>query len=334
MTCEPRDSERITQVESLNARLKSLIDQLTSILDQAAGEFEKNGLWSDRTNSFQKQLQASLQELKIIHRHLDCEAADRNRIEQALEASNRELKDLIYMTSHDFREPLRKIASFGAILKESLEGRIGQEDKENLDFMIDGAERMNQMIEDLLVYSRINTKTIVIEKVNVNEIIKKLEQLDLSKPLEDTDTHIEIPEPLPHIKADPVLVRQLLRNLIIHAIKHRKEDASQPIVIRSARTNNDEVQITCEMHGLSIEAKNNEDLFKMTLHSHSRQEYEEADSGLAVCKKIVERHGGRIGFTSDAGTGPILWFTMPVSKLLETESNTQNIDPTISLTVS
>ncbi|MBN2314037.1 MAG: hypothetical protein JXM79_08915 [Sedimentisphaerales bacterium] len=320
-------------MESLETRLKLLIDQLSSITDRGAVELEHVGPSSDRSNTIRKQLQAGVQELKNIDHQLNDEVASRKRIEKALEATTGELKDFIYMTSHDFREPLRKIASFGAILKESLDGKIGQEDQENLDFMIDGAERMNQMIEELLAYSRINTRTIVLEKVDVNEIIKQLEQLDLGKPLEETGIPIEIPEPLPHVQADPVLVRQLLRNLMIHAIEHRGQAASRQIVIRSERIHNDEIKIECEMNGICTEAKNNEDPFKMSLHSHSRQEYEEAGTGLAICKKIVERHGGRIGITPKAETGSILWFTLPVSKHLEPKSNTRNIDPTAPLTI-
>jgi len=321
-------------VKSLNARLTLLIDELSSLLDQDVKELEQIGPSLDRSNTIKRQLQAGVQELKIINHHLGCEAAERTRFERALEASNQELKDFIYMTSHDFREPLRKIASFGAILKESLRGKIGQEDQGNLDFMIDGAERMSQMIEDLLAYSRINTRAIVIEKVDVNEIIEQLKQLDLDKLLEDSGARVEIPEPLPHLLADPGLVRQLLRNLIIHAIKHLKEDAPRPIVIRSERADNGEVKMECEINGIRTEAKNDEDLFKMSLHSHSRQEYEEPGTGLAICKKIVERHGGRIGITSHPGAPSTLWFTLPVSKHLDPKPDTPRIDPTMPLAVS
>lgn len=314
-------------MQSLNSRLKLLIAQFTDLLNQATGELKKIGPSSDRFNHISKQFQAGLDKLTIIDHQLDSETDDRKGMVDALEASHRELKDFIYMTSHDFREPLRKIASFGAILKESLDGKIDQEDQENLDFMIDGAERMNQMIEDLLAYSRINTRTLAIEKVDVNEVIEQLKQLDLGKPLEETNTHIEIPEPLPYIQADPVLARQLMRNLIIHAIKHRQGDGPQRIVIRFERTNNNNVKIDCEMSGIHPEVNTPKDLFKMSLHSGSRQEYEEAGTGLAICKKIVERHDGRIGTQPNADAGLILWFTLPVTKPSEPEPNRQCIDP-------
>lgn len=257
----------------------------------------------------------------LIDQNSDKQTAERQRLEKALKASDQELKDFIYMTSHDFREPLRKIASFGAILKESLEGRIEPEDLENLDFMIDGAERMMQMIEDLLAYSRINTRPLAIKKVNLNEVVEQLQTLDLAKLLEDTDAHIEVPEPLPNVPVDPALVRQLLRNLIIHAIKHRKKDSPLKIVIRIEHHTEDEVKVKCEDNGAGIEAESDKDPFKMSLHSHSRQEYEEAGTGLAICKKIVDRHGGRIGITSKVGAGSTLWFTLPVPKPMPPESD-------------
>lgn len=303
----------------MNARPKLLIDQLSSLFNQLVAQLEQIGHTTNQYDSTKQQFQAHMQALQTIDQQLDKGAAKLHRMEEALEALNQELKDVIYMTSHDFREPLRKIASFGAILRESLEGKIGQEDQENLDFMIDGAERMTQMIEDLLAYSRINTKIIAIEKVNLNDVVEHLEKLDLAKLLEDTGAQIQIPEPLPSVQGDPVLIRQLLRNLIIHAIKHRKEDVHLRIVMRSERTTADEVIIVCEDNGVGTETKNNEDMFKMSLHSHSRQEYEEAGTGLAACKKIVDRHGGRIGIESKAGVGITIWFTLPVSKHLEPE---------------
>jgi len=122
-----------------------------------------------------RQQQADEQELKTANEQLRCEIAERRRLEEALDVSNTELRDFIHMASHDLREPLRKISSFGMLLKDSLDGNLDKENQENLSFMIDGAERMTQMIEDLLAYSRINTKATVCEMVDLNEIVEQLE---------------------------------------------------------------------------------------------------------------------------------------------------------------
>lgn len=321
-------------MERLSTSLRPLIDRLTSVLDEMAAELEQTESPSDRYNTITQQLKTCVQELKIIDQQLDNEAAEYKRIEEALDASHEELKDFIYMTSHDFREPLRKISSFGAMLKESLDGRIEQENQENLGFMLDGAERMTQMIEDLLAYSRINTRKIAIEKVDLNDVVEQLKTLDLGTLLEDTGAHIEVPEPLPNVQADSVLARQLFRNLIIHAIKHRKDDTKPRIVVRTERITKDEVRIECEDNGVGVETTNDKDIFKMSLRSYSRQEYEEAGTGLAVCKKIVDRHGGRIGIKSKAGVGSTLWFTLPVLKRLKPEHGELLVNPTSSQALS
>jgi light-regulated signal transduction histidine kinase (bacteriophytochrome) len=175
------------------------------------------------------------------------------------------------------------------------------------------------MIEDLLAYSRINTRTLAIEKVNLNDVIEQLEKLDLAKLLEDTGAEINIPEPLPNVQGDPILIRQLIRNLIIHAIKYRKADAHLRIVIRSEWMTADEVKIICENNGIDLVTRSEEHMFKMSLHSHSRQEYEEAGTGLAICKKIVDRHGGRAGIEPKTGVGTNVWFTLPISKRMAPE---------------
>ena len=308
-------------MEKPNVSLRSLIDQLSSILDQVAGELEQIGISDDRYNIIKQKLLAGEHELKTIDQQMNKEVTKCKRIEEALDASHEELKDFIYMTSHDFREPLRKISSFGAILKESLDGKIEKEDQENLDFMIDGAERMSQMIDNLLAYSRINTKTLTAEMVDLNAIVEQLKHLDLGRLLEETGAHIEITQPLPKIPADPVLIRQLLRNLIIHTIKHHKEDAQIRIVICAERTAQAEIKIELQNNGVNIQTENAKDLFKMSLRSQSQQNDEEAGTGLAVCKKIVDRHGGRIGLTSNADTSSTLWFILPVSKHLEKEQS-------------
>jgi light-regulated signal transduction histidine kinase (bacteriophytochrome) len=224
---------------------------------------------------------------------------------------------------------LRKISSFGAILMESLDGKIGQEDQENLEFMIDGAERMTKMIEDLLAYSRLNTRTLAVEEVNLNDVVEQLETLDFGKLLDDTGARLKIPEPLLKIHVDPTMARQLMRNLIIHAIKHRREDTNLQIVLKTARITEDEVKVECEYNGTDINVENDEDIFKMSLRSHSRQEYEEAGSGLAICRKIVDRHGGRIGIESKADAGTTLWFTLPVPNRSELEQGESPIKQTV-----
>lgn len=275
-------------------------------------------------NCTTKQRQIEEQELKTVNKQLLHEIAERKRLEEALDVSNNEFRDYIHMVSHDLREPLRKISSFGMLLKDSLDGKLDKENQENLGFMIDGAERMTQMIEDLLAYSRINTKEISFDIVDLNEVIEQLEQLELAALLEEAGAIIEIPKPLPKINADPDLIRRLLLNLIINGIKNCRDnrDNLQPrILIRAENIADNKVRIELQDNGSSIHKQHQKDIFRMFIRSNPKQEKEGAGTGLAVCKKIVDKHGGQIGIESKADFGSTFWFILPESKTVEQEQD-------------
>ena len=249
---------------------------------------------------------------------------ERKRVEKALESSNRnlelavskledanrELKDFVYIASHDLREPLRKIYSFGELLKDSLWEKLDGDDKENLEFMIDGASRMTAMIEGLLTYSRVGTKGKQFGTVDLNEVVEQLQQLELAKLLEETGGTIEVPLPLPIVEADTVQMRQLLQNLIANGIKYRRKEVQPQIVISAENTDGDKVRIKVKDNGIGIDEKYHEDIFKMFRRLHSREEYGGTGIGLAVCKKIMDRHNGQIGVESNPGEGTTFWFTL------------------------
>ena len=263
------------------------------------------------------QSQTDEQESKTVHEQLRREIAERKRLEEALDALNTELRDFVRTVSHDLREPLRKISSFGLLLKESLGERLDEPDRENLELMIGGAERMTRMIEDILTYSRTNAITVTAGTVDLNETVERLEQWELAALLEETGAAIEIPEPLPRVCADAVLIQQLLRNLIVGAIECRRQDVSPRILMRAEKIAGDQVRIEVQNNGRCIETKDGKDVFKMFARLYRDQEKEEAGTGFAICKKIVDKHGGRIGVKSEAGTGSIFWFTLPASKDLQ-----------------
>mgnify|MGYP001601714397 CR=1 FL=1 len=267
-----------------------------------------------------KRQQADEQELKKANEQLRREIAERRRLERALDVSNTELRDFIHMASHDLREPLRKISSFGTLLKDSLAGKLDKEGQENLNFMIDGTERMTQMIEDLLVYSRINTMATVFETVDLNETVEQLVQLELAAIIEGTGAIIEIPQSLPKVHADPVLLRQLLQNFIVSGITYRRQDVQPRVLIKAARVAGNMVRIELQDNGEGIDKRHHKDIFKMFVRLHSNQE-EESGNGLAVCKKIVDKHGGQIGVESKVGAGSNFWFTLPESKNIEQEQD-------------
>ncbi len=255
------------------------------------------------------QMTVNLKKTTTSVSNLEKEVAEREKAERALQAanrflseaskkledSNRELQDFAYIASHDLREPLRKISSFGGLLKESLGSKLDQDEQENLKFMVDGADRMNQMIEGLLMYSRLNTKEVPPEVVDLNEAVEQLVQLELAAVLEEAGATVEVPQPLPKVWAVPVQMNQLLQNLINNGIKYHREQIQPRIVITAKRIAQDTVRIEVRDNGIGIKEEFHGDIFAMFRRLHSRRKYEGSGIGLAVCKKIVEKHGGQIG---------------------------------------
>jgi len=230
---------------------------------------------------------------------------------EKLNQSNQQLQEFVYVASHDLREPVRKISSFGQLLIESLSGRLDEDEQENFNFMIDGANRMQQMIESLLTYSRITTKAAEFEDVDLGEIVKQIREFELSVKIEETKAVISVAEPLPTVKADQAQMRQLIQNLIGNALKYQKEGVTPEVAIRAVNCDDGMVRLEIEDNGIGIMEEQCENVFIMFRRLHSRQKYEGTGIGLAVCKKIVERHGGKIGVKSTYGQGSTFWFTLP-----------------------
>ena len=242
---------------------------------------------------------------------------DIKKSNRRLEGANKELQDFVYVASHDLREPLRKISSFGTLLQDSLERKLDEDQQENLGFMIDGARRMQDMIEALLSYSRLTTKAEPLQQVFLDEVIENLKELELATLLDETRGTVHIPEPLPPVRADPSQMNQLFQNLIGNGLKFHQEGIPPKIIIRAHGVENKMIQIEVEDNGIGIDEKYHEQLFVMFKRLHSRAKYEGTGIGLAICKKIVERHGGSIGVKSTPGKGSTFWFTLPRGSYLK-----------------
>ena len=236
---------------------------------------------------------------------------DIKRINRKLEEANKELQDFVYIASHDLREPLRKISSFGTLLQDSLKGKLDEDQQENFEFMIDGARRMQNMIDALLTYSRLTTKAKPPQWVDLNKVIENLKKLELATLLDETQGVIHVPKPLPSVQADPSQMHQLFQNLIGNGLKFHKEGIPPEIIIRAHEVENNMIRIEVEDNGIGIDEKYHGQLFTMFKRLHSREQYEGTGIGLASCKKIVERHGGSIGIKSTLGKGSTFWFTLP-----------------------
>ena len=232
-------------------------------------------------------------------------------INRRLEESNRELQDFAYVASHDMQEPLRKITSFGRLLRESLEGKLDEDQEENIGFMIDGAGRMQAMIDDLLAYARVASASVKPEAVDLNDVIKDLSNVDLAVLLEETGGALHVPEALPAVQGDPSQVRRLFQNLIGNGLKFHRDGTKPEVAVLARRTENSMIRIEVRDNGIGFDEACRDQVFTMFRRLHSRTRYKGTGIGLSVCRKIVSRHGGDIGVDSIPGRGSTFWFTLP-----------------------
>lgn len=228
-----------------------------------------------------------------------------------LEISNRELEDFAYIASHDLQEPLRKIQAFGDRLKTKYGDVLTDKGRDYLERMQNAASRMQVLIQDLLSFSRVTTKAQPFLKVNLKQVATEVVS-DLEAQIERTRGTVEIGD-LPTLDADALQMRQLLQNLISNALKFHKEDVP-PVVKLTARKLKDKYEIRVIDNGIGFEEKYCDRIFTIFQRLHGRSTYEGTGIGLAVCRKIVERHGGIITTQSIPGVGATFIFTLPIEQ--------------------
>jgi PAS domain S-box-containing protein len=250
-------------------------------------------------------------ERKLAQEEADALLKEVKAVNFRLEQSNRELEDFAHIASHDLQEPLRKISSFGVLLRDSLEGKLDEDQLENFGFMIEGAGRMQSMIESLLTYSRITTLAKPFQHVDPSRIIQNLINFELVSTLEETKGTIQVLDPLLTVYGDPSQIQQLLQNLIANALKFHRDKVRPIITVSSRLKQNNMVQIDIQDNGIGIDKEYHDQIFVMFKRLHSRTSYPGTGIGLAICKKIVQRHSGEIGIASTPGEGSTFWFTLP-----------------------
>ena len=224
-----------------------------------------------------------------------------------LERSNEELEQFAYVASHDLQEPLRMVSSYTQLLERRYKDKLDEDANEFIHYAVDGAKRMQTLINDLLVYSRVGTRGSLFENVKLEEILGVV-QLNLKQLIEDTDAKITIGK-IPEINGDKTQLIQLFQNLIANAIKFRKKDIKPEIAI-SFSNKNDQLECKIKDNGIGMDPKYGERIFMIFQRLHHKSEYPGSGIGLAVCKKIVQRHGGKIWFESEPQKGTVFHFTL------------------------
>jgi len=229
------------------------------------------------------------------------------RVVAELERSNMELEQFAYVASHDLQEPLRMVSSYTQLLAERYEGQLDDKARKYIDYAVDGAVRMQRLINDLLIYSRINTKGKTPELIDSGAVLGEALR-NLAVAVEESRATI-VNDDLPTVRADAGQLSQLFQNLIGNAIKFRSADL--PRIRVSARDHGQEWCFSVQDNGIGIDPQHADKVFVIFQRLHTRQEYPGTGIGLALCKRIAERHGGRIWFESESGKGSTFYFTLP-----------------------
>ncbi len=229
---------------------------------------------------------------------------------QELERSNTELEQFAYIASHDLQEPLRMVSSYTQLLARRYKDDLDDDAHEFIGYAVDGANRMQVLIQDLLTFSRVGKNKQIIKQLELTEVVKDI-IVGLKVAIEENKVQINTPEVFPQIQADYSQIQQLFQNLILNAIKYRAEDRQCVINIDCQKMNN-KWQFSIQDNGIGIEAEYFERIFVIFKRLHGKEEYSGTGIGLAVCKRIVEGHGGEIWLESKLGKGSIFYFTIPV----------------------
>lgn len=243
-------------------------------------------------------------------------------VTEELQRSNRELEQFASVASHDLQEPLRKIQAFGDRLHTHAAAELGDKGRDYLDRILNSAGRMRRLIDDLLAYSRVTTKAQGFRKVDLNQVIQEVLG-DLESRLQQTSGQVVV-EQMPPVAADPLQMRQLFQNLIANALKFQRPNVPPRVEVRGQveAANGGEsgdteeslrLRVTVRDNGIGFDAVYQERIFELFQRLHGREEYEGTGIGLAICKKIVDRHGGTITADGVPNEGAVFSLTLPLA---------------------
>jgi light-regulated signal transduction histidine kinase (bacteriophytochrome) len=216
------------------------------------------------------------------------------RLERAnadLARSNTELEQFAYLASHDLQEPLRKVASYSQLVRRRYRGQLDADADEFLGYAVDGAVRMQQLIADLLAYSRAGRLELDVRTVDLDGLLRSV-LADLQLRVDETHAEVEVRGALPPVVGDEGLLRQLLQNLLDNALKFHGD--TPPVVHVSASTRGDRIHLVVADEGIGVPPEHSERVLGLFQRLHGRSEFPGTGLGLAICHRIVERHGGTI----------------------------------------
>ncbi|MDS0477652.1 PAS domain S-box protein [Natrinema sp. 1APR25-10V2] len=235
--------------------------------------------------------------------------ANQRKLEETiaqLEESNKRLEQFAYAASHDLQEPLRMVSSYLQLIEGRYADELDADGEEFLEYAVDGAERMREMIDALLEYSRVETRGQPLEPIDLDAVLEDVIE-DLQLQIQETNAEITT-ERLPRVEGDASQLRQVLQNLLSNALEYSGDEP--PRVHVDAERRGDEYVVSVHDEGIGIPPENQDSVFEVFQRLHSRETYDGTGIGLALCERIVERHGGEIWLESAPGEGSTFSFTL------------------------
>ncbi|MFW9828690.1 MAG: ATP-binding protein [Candidatus Thorarchaeota archaeon] len=248
--------------------------------------------------------------ISILSENISNKEIEFNQITEDLRRSNEDLQQFAYVASHDLQEPLRAIVSFSQLLEDKYHEKLDADGKEFIHFITDGAKKMNTLIKDLLLYSRITTQAKPSKLTDLEDVIKDA-LFNLKESIDESEAVITYDQ-MPVLKIDKTQFIQLFQNLLSNAIKFRSQEPPR-IHIGVNRLENEWI-FSVKDNGIGIEPKYFSKLFNIFYRLHTKEEYPGTGIGLPICKKIVQRYGGKIWVESRLGKGSTFYFTFKLKK--------------------
>lgn len=274
------------------------------------GPPELAALASD-VDGMRRKIAADLDEVREARERIEWVNSQLQKQTEELVRSNRDLEQFAYVASHDLQEPLRKVASFCQLLQRRYAGQLDARADQYIGFAVDGAQRMQRLINDLLAFSRIGRLTTGFTEVDLNKVMAAV--ASQTEPTREYAGGELTWSELPVVLGEEPLLTNLLVNLVSNSFKFRQPEVAPKVQI-SARQVGDEWEITCRDNGIGIEAEFADKIFVIFQRLHSKDAYPGTGIGLAIGKKIVEYHGGRIWVDTQVDQGTAISFTLPVTE--------------------
>jgi PAS domain S-box-containing protein len=252
-------------------------------------------------------IRADITERKLVEEALAGQALELSRRDKELDRSNVELEQFAYVASHDLQEPLRMIANYTQLLAERYRGQLDAQADKYISYSVDGAVRMQSLIKDLLTFSRVGKAEIEPQTIDCRAVVEQALK-NLQAVVQESGAVVNW-NGLPTVMGDPSQLTQVFQNLIANAIKFH--GAENPVVQIDAEKKDHEWVLTVSDNGIGIPAESWQDIFVIFRRLHTRTEYAGNGIGLAICKKIVERYGGKLWIEAQAMPGSCFKFTLP-----------------------